>query len=241
MSHFENTDTALEGLLYMKRPQAEFIRDFIVKHDAKDILEIGFFRGKSSAYIAAVLEDLGRGHLTTIDREIARPLEPNIIDTLAKTGLSHRVTPIFAARSHTWELGRMIGETPRPQFDLCYFDGGHTWDVTGFGFFLVDALLRPGGWIIFDDLNWSITKVADGRPKRGAKYMEYDQSERDAETVRMVFDLLVPRLGYTNRREVKRFAWGIARKSARRSAFQWRPAKAWASRIMFKKTARATA
>lgn len=75
-----------------------------------------------------------------------------------------------------------------------------------FGFFLMDALLRPGGWIIFDNLNWSMTKSAGGRSKRGAKYREYNQSERDAEALRMVFGLLVPELGCTNHREVKRFA-----------------------------------
>ncbi|MEZ4597942.1 MAG: hypothetical protein R3C32_14675 [Chloroflexota bacterium] len=37
--------------------------------DLRDLLEIGFYQGKSSAYIGAILEDRGGpGHLLTIDR-----------------------------------------------------------------------------------------------------------------------------------------------------------------------------
>jgi hypothetical protein len=41
------------------------------------------------------------------------------------------------------------------QFDFCFIDGAHTWDVDGFSFLLVDRLLRPGGWILFDDVFWT--------------------------------------------------------------------------------------
>ena len=65
------------------------------------------------------------------------------------------MTPILPFRSFTWELQKLIAQVPRPRFDLCYFDGGHTWDNTGFGVLLVDILLRPGGILVLDDMNWS--------------------------------------------------------------------------------------
>ena len=52
----------------------------------------------------------------------------------------------------------MLESADPPEFDFVFLDAGHTWDVTGFAFFLVDRLLRPGGWLLFDDLNWSVTK-----------------------------------------------------------------------------------
>lgn len=211
-SVFKKTHRMLAGLQYMTQTQASLLRDFIMEKDARDILEVGFFKGKSSAYIAAILEDLGRGHLTTIDRENARELKPNIVKVLADAGLSHRVTPIFAERSHTWELGKMLRATPRPAFDLCYFDGGHTWDVTGFGFFLVDALLRPGGWIIFDDLDWTIEKSIAHTPSFARGYKSYSADERETPGVRMVFEHLTKQLGYTETFEEKKFSWGFARK-----------------------------
>lgn len=197
----------------MKEHQARFIADMIAEHDLKDILELGFFHGKSSAYIAATLEDLGRGHLTTIDTKEAQRKKPDIHQVVGELGLAHRVTPIFANRSYTWELGKMLQREERPQFDFCYLDGGHTWDATGFGFVLVDMLLRPGGWIVFDDLNWTITGSIGDRPLSDfPRYKDYDQEERDAQGVRMAFELLGPQLGYVNRREALKLRWGVAQK-----------------------------
>lgn len=188
------------------------MRDFIVEHNVRDILEIGFYHGKSSAYFAAILEDLGEGHLVTIDQASARDREPSIDTLLSNLALEHRVTPVFAERSYTWELGKMIRATPQPQFDLCYFDGGHTWDATGFGFFLVDLLLRPGGWIIFDDLEWTIKSAMPSMVKVPGHWLDCSVDEQATPAVKMVFDILVPHLGYTDQRSVNEGRWGVARK-----------------------------
>lgn len=202
---------ALTGVPYMTHGQAKRMRDFMLRIEPADVLEIGFHKGRSSCYIASVLEEMGRGHLTTIDRRGALEHDPSIHDTLSRTGLAHRVTPIFAERSYTWELGRMIRSDPRPAFDLCYFDGGHTWDMTGFGLLLVDALLRPGGWIVFDDLDWSIEGSIARRPEsRRKSFASYSEDERTAKPVRMVWETLAPHLGYRELSEAD--GWGYARK-----------------------------
>jgi predicted O-methyltransferase YrrM len=220
LSNIERVAGQFGQLEYMRHAEALFMRDFIIKHDARDILEIGFYHGKSSAYIAAILEDIGHGHLVTIDRDHARNRQPNIDEVLSSLDLSHRVTPVYAERSYTWELAKMIQSKPRPQFDLCYFDGGHTWDATGFGFVLVDLLLRPGGWIIFDDLEWTIEAALKSVPKAPKHWLACSADERALPAVKLVFDILVPHLGYTNQRSVNDGRWGVARKpaSARRTS-----------------------
>jgi predicted O-methyltransferase YrrM len=212
MDNFERVRAQFDALAYMRHPQATLMRDLIIASDARDILEIGFYHGKSSAYFAAILEDLGRGHLVTIDRQSARNREPNIERVLSTLGLAHRVTPVFAERSYTWELGKMVRAMPRPQFDLCYFDGGHTWDGTGFGFVLVDMLLRPGGWIVFDDLKWTMEAAMRNGAKVPRHWRACSEDERAAPGVKLVFDLLVPHLGYTDTRTINGGWWGIARK-----------------------------
>ncbi len=199
----------------MKEEQASFLRDFMIENEAESVLELGFFQGKSSAYFAAIMEDRGEGHLTTIDMHYAAKRKPSISEVLEKLGLSHRVSPIFARRSYTWELGKILQQTPRPQFDLCYLDGGHTWDVTGYGFVLVDMLLKPGGWIIFDDLDWTISKSLRGKPISESPWKGYSQDEQNSKGVRMVWELIVPHLGYVNKFEEPRFAWGIAQKPSK--------------------------
>ena len=129
----------------MNIDQARFIREFIKEHDARNLLELGFFQGKSTAFMAAILEELGRGHITTMDLVGAKKRKTSISDVLSDLNLDHRVTPIYSHRSFTWELHRLLAETPRPQFDYCYIDGAHTWDGTGFSFLLVDLLLKPSG------------------------------------------------------------------------------------------------
>ena len=222
MSAFDRVTAAWGDLVYMDEARAAFLRELVRAQNLAEVLELGFAHGKSSAYIAAILEDEGRGHLTTIDLEAVTARTPAIGEVLAAVGLTHRVTPILAARSYTWELSKLLRRAPRPQFDLCYFDGGHTWDQTGFGFLLTDMLLRPGGWIVFDDLNWTINRSLAARglaPEEG--YKGYSADEKEARGVRMVFDLLVPHLGYVNAREEKRFRWGVAQKPARRGLRRW--------------------
>lgn len=214
MSAFDRVTETWGDLKYMDLPRAKYLRELIVKDDLKDLLELGFYKGKSSAYLGAVLEDLGRGHLTTMDRASARGHRPGIVDVLADVGVAHRVTPIFADRSFTWELGSMLEQTPRPQFDFCYLDGGHTWDVTGFAFLLVDMMIKPGGVILLDDLDWSIDGSPHARTPAGQRtYEAYSDDEKAAKGVRMTFEHIADHLGYAVE-EVPKFQWGIARKRA---------------------------
>lgn len=211
-SNFERVTEQFSHVRYMNESRARIMRDLIHRHGARDILEIGFFRGKSSAYIGAILEDQGAGKLTTIDRLTADRLpEPNIHTLIRELGLSHRVEPIFAHRSFTWELSRLMRMDPMPRFDLCYFDGGHTWDDTGFGFTLVNYLLKPGGVIVFDDIDWTISGSKAYR--RDSELMaQFSKDERACQSVRLVWDTLVPRMGYTQVEEISSAGWAVAQK-----------------------------
>jgi hypothetical protein len=100
-------------------------------------------------------------------------------------------------------------EDPTPRFDFCFLDAGHTWAVDGFGFFLVDRLLKPGGWIIFDDLDWSFS---ESTVKDSDLYRSMLEEERTTKQVRKVYELLVrPHGGYEELRDDR--GWGYARKS----------------------------
>jgi len=213
MSTFDKIDTLYGDLPYMSRPKADFLRDLFLQNNLRDVMEIGFFHGKSSAYIAAILEEQNAGHLTTFDLASARRKEPNIEELLTHLDLSHRVTPFFAKRSYTWELQRLITTTPRPQFDFCFFDGGHTWDTTGFGVVLVDMLLRPGGLILLDDMDWTMegSKYYQNNP---AQMRPYDRDERQTPAVRRIWDTLLPHLGYEYVKEFPDYEMGLVRKAA---------------------------
>lgn len=211
MSKFELVEKLFENVPYMRSSQAKILADLIASEGARDIIEIGFYQGKSSAYIAAILEDLGEGSLSTFDLASAQQHSPNIETLLEKTGLSHRVSIFYSKRSYTWELQRLINAPVRPSFDFCYFDGGHTWDTSGLGVTLIDMLLRPGGLILLDDMDWSISKSPHYR-KNAHQSKKYDQDEKDARPVRLIWDTILPHLGYEHVREYPDQGWGLARK-----------------------------
>ena len=65
----EQVHEYLGALPYMTVRQARKLTKFLERHQLRDCLELGFFHGVSSAYIADSLRTRGTGHLTTIDLE----------------------------------------------------------------------------------------------------------------------------------------------------------------------------
>ena len=56
----------------MSEVKARTITSLIRDHNARDVLELGFRFGVSTTYIAGALQDMGGGHITTIDLATAR-------------------------------------------------------------------------------------------------------------------------------------------------------------------------
>jgi predicted O-methyltransferase YrrM len=192
-------------LPYMSLKQASVITEFIQENNVSSILELGFFHGVSTCYMAAALEEIGGGSIVTIDLHSAEKRQPNIELLLKKCGYLDMVEFYYEPASYNWRLMKLIEEN-NTTFDLCYLDGGHDWYNTGLAFFLVDKLLRPGGWIIFDDLDWTMEHIEASWATR--KPLE----ERTTPQVRKVWELLVKtHPNYTNFREEG--SWGYAQKT----------------------------
>jgi predicted O-methyltransferase YrrM len=211
MSKFELVDTLFPDVGGMTTEQAHILRGLLEEEDARNVLEIGFVNGKSSAYISAVLHDMGEGQLTTLGMQSAYKQSPNIDTLLAKTGLAHLVSPFYCKRAYTWELQRLINSDDPPTFDFCFFSGGLTWDQVGFGVFLVNMLLRPGGVLTLVNMDWSMERSPyyKSRPEQTRRY---DPDEIEATPVRLVWDTVLPALGFEHVREYEDVRWGIARK-----------------------------
>jgi predicted O-methyltransferase YrrM len=204
-------DKQFGGLPYMTTRQALFLGALIEREDLSSLLELGTFHGKSTAYMAAVLEAIGRGNLVTIDRVDAEVKNPNVYQILRRLELSHRVQVYLEPKSLTWRLMRLIEEHESPCFDFCYFDAGHSWDVTGYAFFLVDRLLKPGGWVVFDDLDWTYERMIKPGEPLPDFLSRIPEEERRTAQIRKVWDLLVGRSTGYERHEVIG-SWGVARK-----------------------------
>jgi predicted O-methyltransferase YrrM len=179
----------VKDLPYMKLERAKLLEKIIQERGHKRLLELGFYHGVSSCYFAAALPDHPDARLVTIDREVARDKTPNVEHLLSELGLRHKVDVYYEPYSYTWRMMRMLEDGQAGTFDFCYLDGGHTWDISGFAFCLVDRLLAPGGTLVLDDLNWSI--AGSSALKDRSSTAEIPLDVREAPQVRKVFELLV--------------------------------------------------
>jgi predicted O-methyltransferase YrrM len=173
---------------YMRVDQAKIFYEFIVENRLATCLELGFFHGVSTAYIAGALQDLGGGRLKTIDLATAQSRTPNIEWVLRETELAEFVEVYFEERSFNWRLMKFLELGLFEQFDMCYVNRDHSWYDTGLAFCLVERLLKPGGWVVFDDLHFSFRKSSI-RDKPWVRRMP--EEEQLVPQVERVFELLV--------------------------------------------------
>jgi predicted O-methyltransferase YrrM len=141
--------------------RGEELYRFVREHRPRRCLELGVGHGISALYIGAALEANGLGTLTSVDRRSAQGRKPPARAVIEQAGLGDRIDVVYEETSYTWflhdALRRQLADGRiEPRYDFVFIDGAHTWDVDALAFSLVDRLLRPGGWILFDDLGWKL-------------------------------------------------------------------------------------
>jgi predicted O-methyltransferase YrrM len=194
------------------------VYDHLREQRATDVLELGTANGRSAAYMAAALEANGSGRVTTVDH-VSADYRPTPDETLSKAGLADRVRIVRTdASSYTWWLKNEIAAASdadgncQPQYDFCYLDGSHDWTVDGFAALLVEKLLRPGGWLLLDDLDWTFEGNETREQSEGIRY-PLSSEERTQPHMRAVFDLLLRQHpSFTEFRE-QDLDWGWAKKA----------------------------
>jgi len=169
------------------------IYQHIRQHKPLSVLELGIGYGVGSCYMAAALHENHAGHLTCVDL-VDAPYSPSAEELLNKTKLDPYVYIYREKLSYTWFLKKRIEQrtTPdgicEPEFDMCFIDGPKDWTIDGAEFFMVDKLMKEGGWIIFDDYDW----VQDSHPlNKQPNYDDKIQEESTQPHVEAIFRLLV--------------------------------------------------
>ena len=161
------------------------ISEVIGNNKYKRILELGTKHGVSTRYFALAMErHFGGGEIVTMDLPQVKSLKPNVKDLFKEWDIFKEVKlEVFMENSYTWQLMKFLEKGVKP-FDFCYIDGSHLWEIDGFSFFLVDKLLKPGGCIVFDDLDWrlALSSCWKQRDSLGFKFTKQ---------VRKVWELLV--------------------------------------------------
>jgi len=208
---FETIKEILKGIPHTPPDDGFLLYNFILDNKPNNILELGFQHGVSTLYIAAALDEIGNGEITTIDNLTAKDAEPTIIELADRAGLSKYITPIFANTSYNWELMKLIRDNTKdnncvPIFDFCFIDGAHSWETDGFAFFLADKLLKKDSYILFDDLNWTYSESKGLKDTEFVKKMS--DEEKNTPQVELILNLLLAQHPNYDIVEIRdRWAW----------------------------------
>ena len=209
---FHDVEAAIAGIPFMSAWQGRRVYDHLRATGARDVLELGTAHGVSAAYMAAAVAANGGGRVTSVDRY--RFEGPTPEETIERAGLTGSVEFVRVPdSSYDWWLADRVRERSdgagncEPCFDFCYLDGQHDLHVDGLAVVLVEKLLRPGGWLLLDDLDW--TYEAGTVP--GAERLS--DAERTTPHVRVIWELIVR--GHPSFTELREDdgQWGWARKA----------------------------
>jgi predicted O-methyltransferase YrrM len=218
MSAFDDVVGAVAGLPYMSPAQGRIVCDHILATRPAEVLELGTGHGVSAAYLAAGLAAVGAGRLTTVDHAQAS-FDPAPEEVLARAGVADRVTIVREFSSYTWWLKELVSARSdragnvEPLYDFVYIDGAKSFTIGGLTAVLVEKLLRPGGWLLFDDLDWRHTDAPGREATDGVVQRELSERERSEPHLRAVFDLVIAQHPSFTELRVQDEWWGWARKA----------------------------
>ena len=100
-----------------------------------------------------------------------------------------------------------------PCYDFCFIDGPKNWTIDGLAFFLVDKLLRPGGWILFDDYAWCHAKHEGRLSTDGISLRSLSEQEISEPHIEKIFNLLVMQHAHYSNFTLQDGWWAWAQKT----------------------------
>jgi predicted O-methyltransferase YrrM len=166
--------------------------EFFAETGCRVYAEIGIYRGDTTFAIAERLPEDGLIHLFDFDDRVRA-----VQRRLAVAGHTNVVCHPNTRRvldSYNWSLMRLLEQHEEPIFDYVFIDGAHSWVHDALAFCLVDQLLRPGGYVDFDDYTWTLRHSPSMNPDAFPEVEQlYTDEQIDRPQVALVVDLLVRR------------------------------------------------
>ena len=136
--------------------QGRFRKMIVEMGGARRVLELGSFTGYSGICLASGLPE--DGHLDTL--EINDELEDLILEGFSRAGLRERISLHIGDCLETLKRFREEG---RESYDLVFIDANKR-DYPEY-YELVFDLVRPGGWILADNVLWDGKVALDPLPQ----------------------------------------------------------------------------
>src|SRR3989344_2249807 len=164
----KNPNLKLNEVLTSNKNSTYFIR----MNHIKSYAEIGCNYGNTAFLVAQALPIGGEMFLFDYPEYIDKAKEK-----LRKIAKEKKLKVKFYSNSrkskdsYCWNLLELIKKRNKI-FDYVYLDGSHDFTIDALAFFLIDRLLKTGGYIDFDDYNWTFSKSPVNNPKVNPKILE---------------------------------------------------------------------
>ncbi len=154
----------LEG--WCSHEKASFLIDLVLKIQPQTIVEIGVFGGKSLIPMAYAQKTLGIGKTYGIDpwdrnasiQGLQDPANKNWWGSLDHDWILHHLQTkmqIFKLENQVQLIRATSADAPPiNEIDILHIDGNHSEETSSFDVLKWVPLVKSGGWIIFDDLQW---------------------------------------------------------------------------------------
>ena len=164
--------------------------EFIRSAKCEFIAEFGVLHGATSIEIAKCLNGNGVIHLYDFNYNVEKVVK--LIRDLGYNNVEGFGCSSKMLDSYNWPLMKVIEAHPHPIYDYVYLDGAHTWNVDALTFLLCDRLLKVGGYVDFDDYNWSLAISPTLSPSKFPMTKEmYTDEQIETSQVKKIVDLLV--------------------------------------------------
>ena len=131
-------------LLYELLTENHLIRGLEVKPDPS----------LSTLYLAAAVSENQGGTLTSVWHTPLRP-SYDVVQALSDADLSTFVSIYEEPSSYNWRLMKLLKDGHFESYDFCVIEAGMSWYSVGFACCLMERLLKPGGWIVIDNLRFN--------------------------------------------------------------------------------------
>lgn len=162
----------------------ETVAKLVAQNASVRVAEVGIGIGATTLEVAKLLDNRGEIHLFDFEGRCTQ-----LARDLAGLGYRNVVSHENSRRhwdSYNWSMIKLI-ESGAEKFNFVYLDGSHLFERDACAFFLIDRLLKVGGYLLFDDYSWTLKK-SKWLPERD-RFAPPDMIERP--NIKMICDLLV--------------------------------------------------
>lgn len=159
------------------------LKSRLIFHDSLNIAEIGVGIGATAKEIVSLLRQNDRYYIFDYTHNVDElchdlmqlPNSPKC--NILKFGNSRKTFDSYA-----WTLAKFFIEniSTSPIFDLVYLDGAHTFIHDAPSCCILKELIKPGGYLVLDDMEWSFSISPTANPKNHPIILEQYTDEQIA-------------------------------------------------------------